>query len=295
MTFLRDRATGEASKVSLTAVVVTFRRPTALDRTLRSLAEQTYTRWTAIVCDDGSADGTEDVVAAWANRDSRFRPLTADRNVGMPANLNRGLRQVPAGRDIVVVHDADIYRPDAFERFRAALDSWPQAGLVFCQYAAHDADGLPVPRNVEHFPEFTRGEEFLRDHFLRRWSFGSPVHGAAAIRHEALSDAGLPDPRFAHLADVDLWMRICERWGVAFVDSPLISLATRASAPQDWGTSGREDRRLTRRIFLESRLRQTEDSPLKRAVSLAQHGAFTAFHETYYTAAEIRGWRRFDR
>lgn len=275
--------------MGLAVVVLTYRRPAQLDRTLASLSRQTLRDWTALVCDDASEDGTAEVMEAWAQRDARFVPAPAPRNLGMPENLIRGLTLTEPDRDVMIVHDADTFAPNAFDRYVQALEQWPRAGVVFSQYAAHDADGANISRLAEHFPPYSRGMEFLQKQFHGRWTFGSPIHGSALVRRAALNDVGLPRREFGHLADVDWWMRICERWGIGFIDEPVVSLATRAASPQNWGTTYRVDRRLTRRMYLASRLRVTSGRPMLRVQEVARHIWFAIRHELYYSAAEARG------
>lgn len=262
-------------------VVVSYRRPDGLDRTLRSLVDQSESDLRILVCDDGSGDATPEVAARWADRDPRIQVLGFTENVGMPGNLNRGLEAVRPPRDVLIAHDGDVYRADAVERLDDALRRWPTAGVAFNQYMTPGTQ-----RAVETYPPYVEGREFLERHFHSRWSFGSPIHGTAAVRSETLRDVGLPRTRFGHLADVDLWLRICERWGVAFVEEPLMTLLPRSAAPQHWGTSSRADRRMTRRIFLESRLRVSRGNARRRAKGLLGHGARTIVHEGYYSLAE---------
>ena len=59
--------------------------PAALD----SLLAQDYPHWEALLWDDGSADGSAQLAAAYAARDSRFRLLGDGRNHG-----NQGIEGV---------------------------------------------------------------------------------------------------------------------------------------------------------------------------------------------------------
>jgi glycosyltransferase involved in cell wall biosynthesis len=97
----------------------------------------------AIVADDGSTDGSRDVIAPFL--DERIRLVLNPRNIGYIATLRRLLAE--ASTDIVGILDADdAVAPDATEQLlRAYADSG--AELVYSRYAVYDAS-LVSPRDV---------------------------------------------------------------------------------------------------------------------------------------------------
>jgi hypothetical protein len=68
----------------------------------------------------------------------------------------------------------------------------------------------------------TPGLEFLERHLLHQTA--SIVWGTVMARREAYDRANLFDARFGCISDVDMWMRLCEEWDVAYVRKPLITL-----------------------------------------------------------------------
>ncbi len=64
-----------------------------------------------ILVDDGSQDETWDLIAEWANRDTRVRGVRLSRNFGHQAALGAGLEE--AEGEAVVVLDADLQDPPA--------------------------------------------------------------------------------------------------------------------------------------------------------------------------------------
>ena len=57
----------------ITVVVPAYNRATTITDCVRSVQAQTYTNWELIVVDDGSSDGTPQVVAKLAQDDPRIR------------------------------------------------------------------------------------------------------------------------------------------------------------------------------------------------------------------------------
>lgn len=54
-------------------IIPTYNRAHLIGETLESVLAQTYENWECIIVDDGSTDSTSEVLAEYANRDSRFQ------------------------------------------------------------------------------------------------------------------------------------------------------------------------------------------------------------------------------
>jgi glycosyltransferase involved in cell wall biosynthesis len=208
------------SRVSV--CVTTYNRARLLDRTLASLAAQTRPADEIVVSDDASPDDTADVVESWRSRLPQLVYLRAAENGGMPRNLNRAI-EAATGDYVANVHDADTFSPVLLERWADALDRHPSAGFVFCGIA-----GWPEPSEsqdgviLHDVAPLTPGREFFERFMLHR--FSSIVWGTVMARRSAY-DRLLPfDSRFGFVSDVDMWMRMCLHFDVAYVREPLIVL-----------------------------------------------------------------------
>ncbi|MEE8191869.1 MAG: glycosyltransferase family A protein, partial [Gemmatimonadales bacterium] len=94
-----------------------------LDASLGSMAAQTFASIQIIAVDDGSSDGTPELLAEWARRDARVESIQTPPR-GIVAALNSA-----AGRargEVLARMDADdIADPRRFERQMAFLDANP--------------------------------------------------------------------------------------------------------------------------------------------------------------------------
>ena len=79
----------------VSVVLTTYNRASLVGKTIESILNQTFRDFELIVCDDCSSDSTEQVCAEYAGRDPRVRYIRNNKNVGMPKNLNTGIRGSP--------------------------------------------------------------------------------------------------------------------------------------------------------------------------------------------------------
>lgn len=274
---------------SVSIVVTAYNRGEKLRDTLNSLLVQTYRDFELLICDDASSDGTEAVGREYACRDERVRYRRNKRNLGMPGNLNAGILSC-RGEFVANLHDGDLYEPDLIDRWVTALKNYPRAAFVFNQYRALNQDGTTRVIYREPLPPVMPGGHLLETIFFRRWLFDSPVWGTVMARRSLYTEAGLFDPRFGCVADIDMWMRLAEKHDVAYVPEPLIALPSREAVPGNFVTPSR----VVQRIFLESRVRHYRRRPLRLAAELGRHLSFVLASDAYFGALVLaRAVRRF--
>jgi cellulose synthase/poly-beta-1,6-N-acetylglucosamine synthase-like glycosyltransferase/peptidoglycan/xylan/chitin deacetylase (PgdA/CDA1 family) len=105
---VRRRPEGEQYEPPVSIVVPAFNESVGIERAVRSLASSAYPDFEVIVVDDGSTDGTGDIVESLQL--SRVRVLR-QANAGKPAALNRGIDA--AQHDVVAMIDADtVFEPE---------------------------------------------------------------------------------------------------------------------------------------------------------------------------------------
>ena len=167
------------------------------------------------------------------------------------------------------------------------LDACPEVGFVFNAYNQLDPAGRVERIYREPLPECAAGQALLELYF-RRWRFDSPVYAMVMARRSAYLETGLLDPRFGMYADVDMWLRLANVHGVAYVSEPLISLPSRQSLPSHWTGGRRQGKRITRRIFWEARMRRYANEPIRRSLEAARHYAFVVTDETLDRLLAIR-------
>jgi glycosyltransferase involved in cell wall biosynthesis len=223
-----------------------------LGECLASLAAQSMADFEIVVVDDGSTDGSTELLAATALADSRLRLLRQPRG-GLVAALNRGLADCCA--PYVARLDADdLAARRRLELQAAALDADPGLGVVSCR--------------VRHFPSAAVGAGFRiyerwlnrllsHDQILRERFIESPLpHPSVMARREVLEEAGGYRDR-GWPEDYDLWLRLAAA-GVRFAKLPRCLVGWRAHP----GRLTHTDRRYAVERFLACKAHHLARGPL---------------------------------
>ena len=170
-----------------------------LARTLDSLLAQGDRAWEALIVDDGSSDDTPRIVAAYAQRDTRFVGLRGSATQGAGAARNVGIERA-RGQRVAFLDSDDWLAPTFLEKLHAALDAAPAAAAAYCDYQRSMPDGTFGP--VRSDPEVARApfQAFAR-------SCAVAIH-AVLMERERLHRAGGFDTNLRTCEDWDLWQRI---------------------------------------------------------------------------------------
>ena len=286
---------------------------------LESLRGQTYPNWQAVVVDDGSNDGSVEVVRHHAAADERIT-AASNPNRGPGARLARihGRSLLPGDVDYLYFPDSDdLLEPELIERLVGRLEARPDAVAAFCHFSAIDERGEPV-----------EGPVHPRNALSRRWArcladseedtpFASLYTGAPAwegltmFRRTAYDEAGGFDrsPAWVSHTTLDLLLRLSMRGRVVFVpdclyrrrlrpgqmsDRMALLEANEAALKRLWSLRATADPDV-RRFFAQAdfllRHRLTPRWRLRNAAALARRGNLVAAAPRVVLAAASYRWR----
>lgn len=182
-----------------------FLRP-AID----SILAQSVSDFELLVIDDGSTDGSREIVGACG--DSRIRLIENGRNLGLIATLNRGL-DLARGEFIARMDADDFSQPERFARQLAYLDAHPNIGGCGTWFEKCSDQG-GVTMRMPETPGLIRLFLVFDNPFL---------HSSMMLRRRLLDEHGLRyDPAYPHTEDYDLWVRCSERMDLANVPAVLM-------------------------------------------------------------------------
>jgi len=202
----------------LSVAIASYNHGRFLRENLDSLLGQTFQDFEIVVVDDGSSDGSLDILLEYERRHPHlFRVLTHEgrRNLGMYATLNRAVRE-GAGAYVAIQGSDDVWLPEKLERQVSLLDADPSVGAVYSQAYLIDEDGRYLEQGGSRQIFGSGSEDLLRS--LLAHNFVPAM--TLVYRRSLLPDAPLfrEDLLFA---DWDLNIRLAMRTRLVHMPSPL--------------------------------------------------------------------------
>jgi len=195
----------------ITAVVPTHNRRDLLQLTLRTILAQRDVDLQVIVVDDGSTDGTSEMVDGFGDR--RVRLIRHERAQGVSTARNHGAAEA-TGAWLAFCDDDDLWAPDKLTRQLAAASEtnreWAYGGAVRID-AQHRVMSAALPPPPERLVAR-----------LPRWNVMPGGSSNVIVRADLFASTGGWDPSFVNLADWDLWARFARHGLPACVDAPLV-------------------------------------------------------------------------
>jgi glycosyltransferase involved in cell wall biosynthesis len=184
-----------------------------LSEAVESVLEQTFGNFEFIIINDGSTDGSTEVLRQYAGIDDRIRLLEQE-NRGLTPSLNRGINRA-RGAYVARMDADDVCLPRRFELQVDYLDRHPGCVVVGGEPEMIDAEGKPLEKSDPLYDAFDLDNmDYRYDHkeVDRRLLTGGWFlnHPTVMMRRSALEAVGGYDEHFKTAQDRDLFLRLAE-------------------------------------------------------------------------------------
>ncbi len=202
----------ETPKVSI--IIPAHNRAHLLQRAIESLLNQTYKEFEVIVVDDGSIDGTKEVVKDC--NDARIRYIKLEENRGAAAARNIGIDN--AKGEFIAFQDTDDewHHEKLKMQMKEFETTSSKIGVIYTGIWRIKSDKKNyVPANKIFKKEGNIHNALLMGNFI-------PLP-AAVVKKECFSETGLFDESLPCLQDWELWIRISKRYDFKYLKEPLVN------------------------------------------------------------------------
>ncbi len=195
--------------MQISVIIPSYNRESTLIRALNSVLNQSSKADEIIVIDDGSTDNT-------ANRIRQQFPsvkLIQQTNQGVSAARNTGIKATQF-EWIALLDSDDEWLPDKLARIRHAQQKHPDE-ILFHSDEIWIRNGTRVNQMNKHAKYGGMIFEYCLPLCV--------ISPSAAVLHQSVFEQiGLFNEQLPACEDYDLWLRLCHRFPVFYLDEPLI-------------------------------------------------------------------------
>jgi len=198
--------------VLVSVIIPLYNKRNYIGRTIQSVLDQTISDFEIIVIDDGSLDGSSDVVKSF--QDNRIQ-LFWQENQGVSAARNNGVKRASA--DFIAFLDADDeWLPNHLRTLLQLRDKYPYAGAFTTAYRILDANGKIRSTNYRAIPEHPF-EGLIPNYFKSAALGDSPMNSSSiGIPKIVFNEfGGFPEGAWWG-EDTDLFGKIALKYPIAF-------------------------------------------------------------------------------
>jgi glycosyltransferase involved in cell wall biosynthesis len=206
----------EDTSPTIVACVPAWNAENFIERTLGSLAGQSYRNFRVLISVDQSTDATTEICARFAAKDKRFEVLSQTRRLGWIGNVNALLQCADSDYCVFAFHD-DVLEPSFLSELAAALQTNPTAVLAYSDmdisyldgslkkvtYCALDNVSDPAGRAQSIFRR--EGEWYVPHRGLFRTCIGKKIGG---LRKHLAGEFSADQPWLIHLSLYGEFVRV---------------------------------------------------------------------------------------
>jgi glycosyltransferase involved in cell wall biosynthesis len=128
----------------ITVITPCYNSARFIQDTIGSVLRQDIADWEYILVDDGSSDGTGDLLAEAARTDPRLKLFPqANSGTGRARNLGAKMGSSESKYLLFLDHD-DLLEPSALRVLSEYLDAYPEVCVAGCQFQELNAEGVPM-------------------------------------------------------------------------------------------------------------------------------------------------------
>lgn len=202
----------------ITVFTATYNRANTLHRVYKSLENQSYRDFQWIVIDDGSTDGTRQLIEEFANTASFPVIYKYQNNSGKHVAINRAVKMCDTEFFIIADSD-DAFKSESFEVFIDEWESIPWSkrdsfkGIICKCYDANTGEDIgDFPGDRIDTDELTAG--FILKFRFEKWSF---------FRTDILREFPFPEPigNLKFFPETVVWQQMSRKYKTRYINVAL--------------------------------------------------------------------------
>jgi len=204
--------------MKISVAITSYNQKQHLIEAIDSALAQTLLPCQIIIVDDGSTDGSPEVIAGYKSRyPELIEAIFHAHNQGIPATRNDALKAV-IGDYVTFLDGDDRFLPAKLEKEAKLLEQNPQAQIAYSNHYRITENGDRIGVWAEGSP-LPQGDVF-RQIFAKELPRGGNLI-YMMVRYPAWLQTGFYDPHLPRGEDYDMCIRLSKRCRVVYCHEPL--------------------------------------------------------------------------
>ncbi|MCK5345215.1 MAG: glycosyltransferase, partial [Candidatus Heimdallarchaeota archaeon] len=195
----------------VSVIIPTYNSERFIVSAVDSVLAQTYKKIEIIVVDDGSTDQTSNKLKPYLHKIKYIKK----QNGGASSARNKGIIN-SCGEYIAFLDADDLWRKEKVEKQISIFAKNPDIGLVYCDSATFDGNGVIHP-SLKKIVETPTGEVMM-DMVIHNFLNNSSV----LVKKSCFDIVGLWNEKLINGNDYDMWLRVAAHTKFDFVDQVLV-------------------------------------------------------------------------
>lgn len=203
----------ELTKGLVSVIVPSYNHSQYIRQCIKSIADQTYKNIELIVIDDGSTDKSVEILMGM--RDEFSFELHTQKNIGLPATLNKAIKEYVHGEFVSICASDDYWHPEKASKLVSFLNKNSDIPMCYCKTLFVDensvANNSVTTKANKHFSGGSIFGELITQqfHFL-----------PGMVRTSLYAELGLYDEDI-WTEDFDFNLRTSSRYEIGYIDEYL--------------------------------------------------------------------------
>ncbi len=194
-------------------IIPCFNASETIEQTLKSVEGQTYRNYDVLIINDGSTDGTEELVLSYRDRTGKAWRVITQPNMGQTVAKNTGI--LNSNSEYIAFLDSDdVWAPEKLEYQVNLMMSNHDVGLCYTGGMLINEQGDNI--GLIHCSDIYRGKCY--DSLLLK---NNIIASSVMVRRKVLDKVGVFDERFRACENWDLWIRVSKISQIEYIDKAL--------------------------------------------------------------------------
>lgn len=201
---------------TVSVIIPTYNRKKLISESIQSVLDQTFQDFEIIVVDDGSTDGTAEVIKLFPTEKLKY---VYQKNSGRSNARNHALR-LAKGRYVAFLDSDDLYLPGKLELQVGYMEEHSEVSMIYTSAYCMDENGNLINH---HYDAKVSGWIYKYIAFFVPVTITLPT---VMIRREVFDKVGGFDEKMERFEDTDMWRRISKHFYIGAITEPTCKLRT---------------------------------------------------------------------